>query len=558
MKWLLKYPYAALLLIGAVLFLPYLGGVPLFDWDEINFAESAREMLVTGNYSRVMIDFQPFWEKPPLFFWLQAIAMHLFGVGEFAARLPNALTGIATLLIIFQLGSRYFDPTFAWWWVLIYIGSFLPHFYFKSGIIDPVFNLFVFLTVIQLFHLSNHQGRGIMHSALGGLMLGLAILTKGPVALLIVGLCWAIFAILRRKLFFIPVPFLFIALFVAFLSSFVWYGLELIHNGPWFFREFIAYHIRLFTTGDSGHGQPFYYHFLVLFIGCFPASLLLFFARKKEGFTEEQVALRLWMLLLLLVVLIVFSIAKTKIVHYSSLCYLPLTFLAALGIRNYGQQPAKWLYRLTVTILIVLGLVVMALPIIMHYQSLWLDHVHSVYLQAILTMPVHWPLALGFIGFAYLIAIIMVWLQFYRAKTNPAWVGVFVANLFLVQAVLYAFLPKIEPYSQGPAIEFYKSLQGKDVYVNALGQKSYAQLFYSQKPQSAIESPLLKAYVAQRRKEGSEAPFIILEKDWHLYGTIDKTVFFCCKADKTGYYATLPQLKEIGRKGGFVFYKREP
>ena len=51
-----------LFLIGAALFLPFLGAAPLFDWDEINFAESAREMLVTRNYSRVQINFQPLTE----------------------------------------------------------------------------------------------------------------------------------------------------------------------------------------------------------------------------------------------------------------------------------------------------------------------------------------------------------------------------------------------------------------------------------------------------------------------------------------------------------------
>ena len=62
---LLKYIF--IVIGGAILFLPFLGHVHLFDWDEINFAEAAREMLLTQNYMRVQIDFQPFWEKPPLF-----------------------------------------------------------------------------------------------------------------------------------------------------------------------------------------------------------------------------------------------------------------------------------------------------------------------------------------------------------------------------------------------------------------------------------------------------------------------------------------------------------
>src|ERR1700710_692052 len=78
-----------IILIGSVVFIPFLGAVHLFDWDEINFAESAREMLLTHDYFRVQINFQPFWEKPPLFIWLQSLSMKTFGINEFAARFPN-------------------------------------------------------------------------------------------------------------------------------------------------------------------------------------------------------------------------------------------------------------------------------------------------------------------------------------------------------------------------------------------------------------------------------------------------------------------------------------
>src|SRR5947209_7556349 len=128
------HPFILMALLGALLFIPFLGRVHLFDWDEINFAESAREMIVTGDYSRVMINFQPFWEKPPLFFWLQAASMHLFGINEFAARFPNALIGIISLLTLYIIGRQVKDAKFGFIWALSYLGSFLPHLYFKSGI----------------------------------------------------------------------------------------------------------------------------------------------------------------------------------------------------------------------------------------------------------------------------------------------------------------------------------------------------------------------------------------------------------------------------------------
>ena len=91
---------------AALFFIPGIGSVHLFDWDEINFAESAREMITSGNYLTVQINFEQFWEKPPLFIWMQVVSMKLFGINEFAARIPDAICGIITLLVLYNIGSK--------------------------------------------------------------------------------------------------------------------------------------------------------------------------------------------------------------------------------------------------------------------------------------------------------------------------------------------------------------------------------------------------------------------------------------------------------------------
>src|SRR6187551_2736581 len=124
--------YNIIIALGAILlFLPFLGQVHLFDWDEINFAECAREMIVSGDYLRMQIDYMPFYEKPPLFIWLQVLSMKAFGVGEYAARLPNALTGIATFITLYYAGKKVADRQTGIWWVIMYAATWLPHFYFK-------------------------------------------------------------------------------------------------------------------------------------------------------------------------------------------------------------------------------------------------------------------------------------------------------------------------------------------------------------------------------------------------------------------------------------------
>ena len=98
-----------IIITGFVILLPFVGRVPLFDWDEINFAEAAREMIVRHNYLQITINYTPFYEKPPLYLWLQASSMLIFGINEFAARFPNVLFGISSLIILYSWGKKIKD-----------------------------------------------------------------------------------------------------------------------------------------------------------------------------------------------------------------------------------------------------------------------------------------------------------------------------------------------------------------------------------------------------------------------------------------------------------------
>src|ERR1700679_4297125 len=112
--------YFVIIIAGSLLFFPFLGHVHLFDWDEINFAECAREMIVTKDYLRAQIDFIPFWEKPPVFIWMQVLSMKIFGIGDYAARFPNAFMGVVTLVTIFYVGKKVVNERMATWGVLLY------------------------------------------------------------------------------------------------------------------------------------------------------------------------------------------------------------------------------------------------------------------------------------------------------------------------------------------------------------------------------------------------------------------------------------------------------
>lgn len=531
--------------LGTLFFLPFLGAVHLFDWDEINFAESAREMLVTGNYARVQINFEPFWEKPPLFIWLQALSMHLFGINEFAARFPNAIFGLLTLLTLLLLGTRHFDAQFGFFWALAYFGSFLPHFYFKTGIIDPVFNFFIFLGVYEIFRASFATDRctRVWHLLLAGTFVGLGIMTKGPVALLVSGLSGAIYAgvmFYRTQVWRLTLSDGVIFVLVSLLVSALWYGVETAQNGAWFLKAFISYQIGLFREPVAGHGQPFYYHFVVLLFGVFPASFIAIPAfRSSAEEKSERAAWRLMMIILFGVVLTIFSISTTKIVHYSSLCYFPLTFLAAYQIHQVQTGKVKWSGWLSVLLIafgVLIALLLMLFPIALQNVDRILPLVKDELVKAVLQSPVQWGGYEWAIGAGYLMMVLLSGRYLWQSHFKRGFGLLFFSTALALHLFTLFVAPKVEAYTQAEPIRFYKSLQNEDCYI-VTGYKSYAPYFYARfRPHQCPSS---------------------LDHEWLATGPITKPAYFVAKLDGAEWYQQFPQLKEIRRVGGYVFFKRE-
>jgi 4-amino-4-deoxy-L-arabinose transferase-like glycosyltransferase len=542
---------------GIFFFVPFLGRAHLFDWDEINFAEAAREMLATGNFLQVQNNFQPFWEKPPLFFWMQALSMSAFGVNEFAARFVNALCGIVTLLVVYRIGKQLFDRRFGLLWAGAFLGSFLPHLFFKSGIIDPVFNLFIFLGIYFIFKSENSpkQKSSIVNLISAGVFLGLASLTKGPVAILVPVLCICVYWIVVRFRKFLSIRGIVLCACATAVVSFLWYGIETLAHGPWFVTEFIKYQIRLFSTGDAGHGRPFWFHFVVLLFGCFPASFLAirsFLAPRRNGAgaladadadadapAHAQRSFRRWMLVLFWVVLVLFSIVKTKTVLYSSLAYFPITFLAAYHM--HGVLVGKYVWNRWLTIsLAAFGLLVAAVitvfPVVMMHTGWFIPYVNDWFARECLKNPVRWEWYETLVGAGYMLALIGSIVALMRKRFVAGFGVLLMSTALCLQAAMILFVPKMETITDAGPIHFYESCAGKNVYARSLF-KTYADLFYFRKQPGG--NP--KSY----------------DREWLLTGPIDKPAYFVCRIDKAKEFRAMRELREIKEEYGYVYFMRD-
>ncbi len=533
--------------VSALFFIPFLGGVHLFDWDEINFAEAAREMLLTDNFQNVQIGFHIFTEKPPFFFWMQSLSMYIFGVNEWAARFPNAIIGIITLLVLYSIGKHLKDKKFGILWVAVYLGSFLPHFYFKSGLIDPTFNLFIFLSVYFITLLTeksnsdeksgNEPKRRVLYIALAGIFSGLSVLTKGPVGLLLNITTVAVYFLINRSRKSISYKELFLFLSVVFVTSFTWYGLGFFQNGIGFISEFITRNIELASTKDAGHGGPIYYHFVVLLLGCFPASILMFGGMKRHEFSNDSLQnFQKWMLAMLIIVLVIFSLVQTKIVHYSSLAYFPITYFATYFLYYYLKEKLSWKWyfsTLMLVIAVIWGIVVALVPIIGANPELASKYIEDDFVVGNLQANVNWSNYEALYGILFVSAIAIIVYLFKTEKRKKAVILLLVSGVLTIQGIMMLYVPRIEKYTQAAPIEFYEEKANEDCYITVLEMKSYAHYFYN-----------------KMQKED-----LMYSKEELLRKELNKPAYFVSKnIHKNRVLEKYPQLKVMYEKNGFVFY----
>src|SRR6266545_7545940 len=166
-----------------------LGFTTFLDPDEAHYAELTREMLHSNSWLVPLLDGRPFIDKPVLFHWLQGLSMVVFGETEFAGRLPSALAAIALFVITRRTGIALFGEEVGEWGAIMF--ATIPATFALSsiGLFDMVFTAFLFGALACLI-VAAREGRPRLEYA-GYTLLALAVMTKGPVALVLIGLFFA-------------------------------------------------------------------------------------------------------------------------------------------------------------------------------------------------------------------------------------------------------------------------------------------------------------------------------------------------------------------------------
>lgn len=411
-----------LALFCVVPFLLFLGNIPLIDPDEGRYAEIPREMLERNDFITPTLNYVKYFEKPPLLYWLNAASIKLFGLNEWAARLPSALSGMATVLATYIIALRLFDRRTA-----LFAALFLATaagFILQSRIIlTDMLLTFCLTSALGAFITAArreewHRG-GDAAWYIFYLFCALAVLTKGLIGIVFpAGIIF--FYLLITGDWHILKRMRLLTGIVLFLAVTTPWFLAVSLKNPEFARFFFIHeHFERFTSTVHGRSQPFWFFVPVLagtmlpwsfFI---PGALTLAWRDRRHEGGQAALFLLIWALFIFLF----FSASGSKLIPYMLPVFPPLALLIAnrfntiLDGRGREIKLAVILLGFTVTLLGIAAISYSYLPQATAFMAT---------LMPSLTAPLK---------------------QFVKyAPTLPAAAGVTIGFLFLLQGVLlFAF-----------------------------------------------------------------------------------------------------------------------
>ena len=330
-------------LLAAAVWLAFLAWVrPLTLPDEGRYAGVAWEMLRSGDLSVPLLDGMPYFHKPPLFYWLAALSMRVFGLNEMAARLPSLLIAWAAVAGMYAFVRRYRDALAARTAVLVL--ATMPLFYGGAQFANLDMSVAGMITLCVLAGadavLRRAHGRAWRAMAVAtGVLAALAVLAKGLIGIVLPGGALALWLVWRRDgrgflaLLWPPA----IVAFAVVAVPWFWMMQE---RFPGFFHYFFVYqHFQRFAETGFNNAQPFWFYLPVVAALALPWTLWsggVF--RKRFWCRDDADGLRRLMAIWLAVVLVFFSLPASKLVGYILPALPPLAFLVGEVLRDARER----------------------------------------------------------------------------------------------------------------------------------------------------------------------------------------------------------------------------
>lgn len=512
------------------LFFYQMGNYKLIDVDETRYVTIARDMFLNKDFMTLRLNSEYFFEKPPLYFWLEILSFSIFGkVNEFTARFPMALVATFACFLVYFIGQKLVSKNFGFMSALIAITSFEFLILSRITILDLLLSVcimasayFGLLTLFSTFeNKKNLWYLFYMFSAL-------AVLTKGlPGVILPVAIVFGAYLLFGRikevfKLDYFPLG---VAIFLV--ISLPWHIVMLKTYNPQFFNDYVVTHhlARFFAKEELGRKEPFYY-FIPVFLVCFIPWIFSFLAaiveaivKKGKGLLEylksfkivkffedvnnlndekKFLFLNIWMFA---VIFLFFSSATTKLPTYILPCVFPAAFITAYFWSKYIDN-GEYKKSISVSVIIFNSILVIA-AIVACFAFYFLKPELYSQIAGVQPHAIFLFVVLGIVGLASLIGD--------SRKVLFASYVIFMINL-IVLSTNYIF-PMMTKFGQDELVKYATKARfdGKKLMTFGVGRKY--SLLYTYGDVVALQPEKDYKWLKEYIKENPDAYMIIKTKE---------------------------------------------
>lgn len=329
------YPILLLLMFFSFYFAINL--YPLFDNNEGLYSSIAKHMLLTKNFIIPHLNCVPYIEKPPLLYWLLSLSFSIFGFTSFAARLVTTTSAMLLGIALLIFGKKIKLPQIGVISSIMLVSSIGVSIIARMVYFDMLFTLLASAALFCLFYWYENQKISTLRS--GYMFLGLAILTKGLVAIILIGGSFGLFLLIEKKLFqYLRQALDPLGILLLLAVVLPWHIAATIQHKGFLWHYVVEEHFLRFLNQRVPHdyyGGPIYYYLPRIMIYLFPWSLFtpLLFWRTKNLTTFEKKVLRFswcW----LIVPLAFFSLSSAKANYYMIVSMPALAMLLGVKIKN--------------------------------------------------------------------------------------------------------------------------------------------------------------------------------------------------------------------------------
>src|SRR5579863_3482303 len=417
----------------AALYLVRIGAGSLWYNSEPQYGEIVKEMLRSGDWLTLHKDLQPWFVHPPLWFWAAGASAKIFGLTEFALRLPSAIFGVAACVAIYLAGKRLYGAV-AGLVAALALGAGLEFLVMaRLAIQDTMLACAMAIgTVWGYFALRDRDARALWIAAIAT---AIGTLVKGPVAVALPALTllgWLAWT--RRWQALAGLPWIgAIAAYVVLAGA--WFAAETLVNGERFLYAYFGLSnvSRFLSPFENQPGPPWYY-IPVIIVGFFPfiAFVPQAIARAWRSRTDDG----RFLIAAATVPFVFFSIAQTKLPNYIVLAFPALALLVgetiASAIARRSMQPLR-----RSSLWLVAAIVMLAAGIVIY------GRLHNNAQLAAL-----WPsiVLLGWLTVPIAVCTFALAVKLSRPAIVPAGLSLMMAAFICV--VVFSILPDIEARSK--------------------------------------------------------------------------------------------------------------